>query len=225
MATAKKKKKAPKRTPVTSAKELDDLLDSAPVQKMRTLTCSTPGCGITWTEPVIPGAIRKFCLEKCSDPKNRERDLRKLEARGEEHKAKNLRAERDAPDGIEIAIRPLRIAMALSSHLDPETALAISGIDPASPEVDAAAFIEQARARFPGLAAGEPAAVQSIMHAANNQAMISLVSRASTMGPSQAAAAIKSVAQAIDLQQGGAQRIFSKIELLLDLGDEPEVEP
>lgn len=182
--------------------------------KTRTLTCKTPGCGTTWEEPIRSGHVREYCLERCSDPKNRSRDVGRLEDRGELERAAAAEAEREALElRLEEAAVPLRLAVALSLSDDRSLVAAVAGVDPDHRELEQ--MIARAKELFPDIVEGQPTALERLYQMAVAQAGVSALFGARTLRGSQAPGAMKAAMQAIAVaKSGGGARTFGKFEIV-----------
>lgn len=166
-----------------------------------TLTCA--GCGAAF---VAGRRTAKWCI-RCKDPRNQKRDLGRL-AEIDSKAAAVAQVALEAPSGVEVALRPLRIACALGLSSDLDLALAAAGVDAQDPT--APGLIEEARRRYPEVVAGEPMAFQNLQRIGAAQAAISVLASASTLPPAQAANAQKAAMQALELAQQGAAKVFTK---------------
>lgn len=108
------------------------------------------------------------------------------------------------------ATEPVRMAICLSVTSDIKLAAALAGLRPMS-AVELATFAASVRASHADLIARRPAAVGALVWQAMALNAANLLARANTMPPAQSAAAIKSLAQTLELVQGGTTPAYSQL--------------
>lgn len=180
-----------------------------PQRLTRRLTCAD--CGKEFQHPVGPGSYPKYC--PLHRPKqNRNRDVGRAEKLGDGiagELARGTGLGGALPAGADAAVAPLRLAIAMSLIGDLQQAADVAGV------VDVETVEPQARQRYPGLIEGRAGELQRILHASAAMASVSLFAQAPRMSGQQAAAAIKSVAQTLELVQHGAKRVHAQINILM----------
>lgn len=180
-----------------------------------TLKCST--CARDFTHKINPrgGARPKRCWE-CRDPKNRARDLRRLETKlgplDEKSAAQSAGPQDDRGKLSERASWPELLAVGLGIDPDPERAAELVDLKLSPDEL--AQVTAQAKKLQP-LIDGQSAALGDRLARAVAVMAIRLRAVAPRMPPQQLPSAIKAIAQAQELITGGARGSYVPITLVV----------
>lgn len=142
-------------------------------------------------------------IERVAGPEASEAAREELGKRGEAGMSAELARAHKATE-------PLRLAVALSVVQDPAQAARLAGL-PEYPAEELAALVAQVRAEHAELIARRPAAVGALVWQAMSLMVTNLLARAPLMPPSQAAAAIKALAQTLELVQGGTRPAYTNL--------------
>lgn len=105
------------------------------------------------------------------------------------------------------------LAVGLGIDKDPERAAKIVGLDVASPEA-LAVLVADAK-RHVGLSERKPAAIGTVIHSTLAIVAIHLRAKASDLRPSTAATTIKSLAQAMEMIQGGTRPAYTALNFVI----------